>query len=1656
MLLNMKFASYEMVAENTASLNTGSYLNRTEYSLFIKGFKADLWYGLSSNDVIELSVWDRDNNFIDWNILNQSKSYTSTTLTYLNDLNFPVTFSYIELNQDFILYKNSGILVNPSDQLSSSFGIQTGSYYLDYNFTREMAGTLTNQLVIKEISPSRRELKLIPIGNSTPTYDAFCKKKVILSDVSPLYLNAVKNCFYDQIYSRVSSHYQQEINTLKSIFFLQTDGAVINFLRNLYEDLYIYTTVPKSQGSSEIITSSLSRIQGIKTYFTNYLLSNSETIVDFSDIDNRFNVSVSASVERKFLPIGKNPTKQYVDAKTFIYDFFTKYFYQPLSDTLSQTYKEKYFSYFRNGLNFGNNRLLPILQHGMMDERINPTDPLTLLIKLKEELPSDIVDQMSCWVSNISLSPYVLNAIIKNSDGIKLYKIGQPNFSLKLPDVSFTNTNVSYTADDLTNTNEEDREITVSKKISELSVDYTDFQNFIVFSSAELRLKIFKNKIINLSSYSSSLSNLNSKNDVFLLASGSTYPYYTQEYNSLQSQMTEIINSFDGYESYLYRSGIYAYSNGTFISSSKIAELDKSASYYDTNNRDSLINNCPSHILTNSDNDDYIIFLSMVGHFFDEIYEYISSMPNEKRVGNSATEEFTRRVVDYMLQTFGWNLDDSLEQATLLNNYLTSEQSANLNNLSAEERLKAIRNRVLINLPQIYKTKGTEESIKLILACYGIPSTLLSIREYGGVNYVNDTAAYTTYERAYMYQFHTSSRYDVFYNNITPNSKTYLFKLCLDDSSIYNYNQHMSIIGAVAGATPATMSNPTGSGAWAMGFVRREKPNTGEIWFRMGYIDNPSFVLYSGEFPLFDGNVYSIMLRRNPPSDEFDEYGDVTAMPHSYDLYVQRNEFGRQIVKLTSSYVLYEPEVNERFSKGVSGSYLVRGGWFKNYNSGSGFHGAFDKLQIWFDPITDGNFEDYVNSINSYAYSGSRPTHQSLLFRQHTDYPFDVRVIPPGTPNPILGVFLDWGGVWPNANPFYTTGSTAKQNTVLDIFNASDMDTQVILGPWSGSQKLVQNENGCWVSQSCYPYQFKIIDYPSTLPISRYGPNKFRNEKIRHMSQSIETRFDTLARSTYVDPNSLSSDSNQLGFFADPQDFKNKDIVRYYGNLNLMDIIGAPNNQYSSSYDALKILRKQYASALNEASGSNTLFNELITIYKLYFNRSVFEAIKNLVPARTNTLTGILVEPTILERPKYQVKPIFSEMNSGSVFYADITASHYFRDPNTKLLRLSMSIDSTLSTSLDFSYATLPLRDYPVNYGGNYISDVMDKYSLGHFADGVVYTTQDEGLLFLPYADFSAFPRIIFAGSSVQFTNLSKYGHSYSWDFGDFTPQSNELNPTHVYNVLGKHTVTLTAYSIWNYANTRTKTEYIEVIAQPNNPVVADFIGNPLNGDVPMVVSFTNNSTNADSYLWNFGDGTTSTQENPTHIYNAVGVYTVSLNANLGSVSNSKVRTNYIIVGNAVIPPNPPQPPVIDVIEVIGSGGCLLPETKIRMSNGTTKNIEHVVVGDSLYGTNGTSVVVKQLLPNRFNKYNILNGRLRITYEHPILVVRNGVKQLVQVKDLLIGDKMVRYNNTVEELRSNVEIFEETPTYNFVVDGDHMYVAEDILVHNTSTIYRKN
>ena len=115
----------------------------------------------------------------------------------------------------------------------------------------------------------------------------------------------------------------------------------------------------------------------------------------------------------------------------------------------------------------------------------------------------------------------------------------------------------------------------------------------------------------------------------------------------------------------------------------------------------------------------------------------------------------------------------------------------------------------------------------------------------------------------------------------------------------------------------------------------------------------------------------------------------------------------------------------------------------------------------------------------------------------------------------------------------------------------------------------------------------------------------------------------------------------------------------------------------------------------------------------------------------------------------------------------------------------------------------------------------------------------------------------------------------FNWNFGlDATPQtSSNQNPQNVsYSSVGKHSISLT---ITENGCSKTIVDTAEVYPLP----VADFSSIPQTGCEPFSVQFTDSSISGTtlSYLWNFGDGFTSTEANPIHIYTQAGIYDVSL-----------------------------------------------------------------------------------------------------------------------------------------------------------------------------------
>jgi kumamolisin len=171
-------------------------------------------------------------------------------------------------------------------------------------------------------------------------------------------------------------------------------------------------------------------------------------------------------------------------------------------------------------------------------------------------------------------------------------------------------------------------------------------------------------------------------------------------------------------------------------------------------------------------------------------------------------------------------------------------------------------------------------------------------------------------------------------------------------------------------------------------------------------------------------------------------------------------------------------------------------------------------------------------------------------------------------------------------------------------------------------------------------------------------------------------------------------------------------------------------------------------------------------------------------------------------------------------------------------------------------------------------------------------------------------PIVVFSSSvtsgvnplSVSFTDSSLNSPtSWLWDFGDGSTSTSQ-NPSHTYVTNGSFTVKLTATNS-SGSNSLPKPAFITVTPTLQPPVVS-FSVSTANGITPLTVTFNNTTTNnPTTWLWQFGDGQTSTAKTPTHTYTTVGSFTVSLKATNAAGNNSLTKKHYIVT---VLPPPKP------------------------------------------------------------------------------------------------------------------------------------------------------
>lgn len=152
-------------------------------------------------------------------------------------------------------------------------------------------------------------------------------------------------------------------------------------------------------------------------------------------------------------------------------------------------------------------------------------------------------------------------------------------------------------------------------------------------------------------------------------------------------------------------------------------------------------------------------------------------------------------------------------------------------------------------------------------------------------------------------------------------------------------------------------------------------------------------------------------------------------------------------------------------------------------------------------------------------------------------------------------------------------------------------------------------------------------------------------------------------------------------------------------------------------------------------------------------------------------------------------------------------------------------------------------------------------------------TKQNHLIISTPVAAFKSADTLSCPGSGVVFSNQSTGPNlTYAWDFGD-GQTSTVATPAHVYTATGTYTVKLRITDRYGCTSETIKNNYIRIILPVADFTVSDSIGTC----PPLIVQFSNTSTNQATFRWDFGDGTFSNAASPSHFYNEAGEYIAKL-----------------------------------------------------------------------------------------------------------------------------------------------------------------------------------
>jgi len=511
------------------------------------------------------------------------------------------------------------------------------------------------------------------------------------------------------------------------------------------------------------------------------------------------------------------------------------------------------------------------------------------------------------------------------------------------------------------------------------------------------------------------------------------------------------------------------------------------------------------------------------------------------------------------------------------------------------------------------------------MACYGIPSSNLSILEFGGPEVTETTKSKLVYDNiTTALKFNNGASISMNWKNTERNRKPDTIEFFVKPTTAGKY----SII-----------DGDNSMALWLSGSVGSEY---GKVKFTYSGSNDLVNTISSSLLPIFNDKFFGIEISRT-----------LSASSSSFELNIRQADKERTIFQESVS-----ASISNTLSDWENGTLI---------ELGNNFVGSVDEFRLWSTPLDKERFYEHVSfpeMINGNHISAST---NDLYFRLDFEYPKNL-----AQTSSLINV---------DTNIYFKSGLTR---------NDYENGTTASLYSLNLSASYSASAFG-FTPITSYPFQFEAIDRSVVLEIPDLGSSRYSTNKVRFESQTDFNGNDVSggidlsikSRATKKSFDQSPTDSNRVGLFFSPTKELNLDIAKSLGGINLDNYIGDPSDNYKPNYSQLDNLRNYYFQRFDGRD-----IYAYINLIKLY-EKSMFEDIKNMLPARVKATTGLLIEPHISERSKIEQKrPTADEyQKEANIKYSDTTK--LVADSNQYLAIINSDLSEQLSAENNQYSATI-------------------------------------------------------------------------------------------------------------------------------------------------------------------------------------------------------------------------------------------------------------------------------------------------------------------------------------------------------------------------------